>query len=46
VRIISGARSGRFGFYAGMARERAMILLRLLGADRRVKLDPDAIEPV
>ncbi|MBO0711753.1 MAG: hypothetical protein J2P47_10800, partial [Acetobacteraceae bacterium] len=47
VHIISGALSGRFGLYAGMAsRERAMILLRLLGADRRVKLAQDAIEPV
>jgi transcriptional antiterminator RfaH len=46
VRVTAGPFTGQFGLYAGMrARQRAGVLLTLLGASQRVELPRDAIEP-
>jgi transcriptional antiterminator RfaH len=47
VRILQGPLAGHLGLYAGMrARERVLVLLALLGGQRRVELARGAIEVV
>jgi transcriptional antiterminator RfaH len=46
VKVTTGPFAGQLGLYAGMrARQRAGVLLMLLGASQRVELPRDAIEP-
>ena len=47
VQIVSGLFAGRRGFYAGtVSRQHIKVLLQLLGAERQVRLSPDAVEQV
>jgi hypothetical protein len=45
--IISGLLAGRRGRYAGEAsRQHIKVLLQLLGSERQVRLNPDAVEQI
>jgi transcription antitermination factor NusG len=46
VRIISGLLERQRGRYDGMFHNHVRVLLQLLGAERQVRLSPDAMEQI
>ena len=46
VQIISGLLAGRRGRYTGASHRHVKVLLQMLGIERQVQLNPDAVEQI